>query len=218
MIPQEQPNAVAFERPDKLSLVAFQATLKSDGKELKAKIEDAASKNVDGQVVVRPVPKPLKLNDLARDELLYETISSRLRRQPVQLELLLEAGGLIAGSMGMSLASGWETRSMAAGSAFALRFRRPVDRLCFGSIKKIFYCGDSIIRQRRWVPDLANDASVTQLELFADLRGAAVIGERMEPSQFAPEVPPNAKSMKAFTRPPLPLPTDRLGSSLCSFR
>ena len=93
---QEQPNAVAFERPDKLSLVAFQATLKSDGKELKAKIEDAASKNVDGQVVVRPAPKPLKLNDLARDELLYETISSRLRRQPVQLELLLEAGGLIA--------------------------------------------------------------------------------------------------------------------------
>src|SRR5206468_592965 len=93
---QEQPIAVALERPDKLSIVAFQATLKCDGRELKAKIEDAASNNVDNEIVVRPAPKPLKLSDLARDELLYETISSRLRRQPVQLELLLEAGGLIA--------------------------------------------------------------------------------------------------------------------------
>src|SRR6478672_3743996 len=89
-VSQEQPFAVAFERPDKLSIAAFQATVKCDGKQLKARIEDAASNNVDNQMVVRSAPKPLALKDLASDELLHETISSRLRRQPVQLELLME--------------------------------------------------------------------------------------------------------------------------------
>src|SRR5262249_37769245 len=37
---QEWPVAVAFERPAKLSLVAYQATVKCDGKELKAQIKD----------------------------------------------------------------------------------------------------------------------------------------------------------------------------------
>src|SRR3954466_5779851 len=64
-VSQEQPFAVAYERPDKLSITAFQATVKCDGRELKARIEDAASNNVDNQIVVRPAPKPLKLKDLA---------------------------------------------------------------------------------------------------------------------------------------------------------
>src|SRR5262245_35063208 len=38
-VAQEQPFAVAYERPDKLSIAAFQATVKSDGRELKARIE-----------------------------------------------------------------------------------------------------------------------------------------------------------------------------------
>src|SRR4051794_518403 len=37
-VAQEQPFAVAYERPDKLSINAFQATVKCDGKQLKARI------------------------------------------------------------------------------------------------------------------------------------------------------------------------------------
>src|SRR5436190_4216607 len=95
-VSEQQPTAVAFERPGKLSVVAYQVTVKCDGKELKARIDDPPSKNVDGQFVVRPMPRPVTLADLASDKLLHETLTSRLRRQPIQLELLLESGGLIA--------------------------------------------------------------------------------------------------------------------------
>lgn len=213
---QEQPNAVAFERPDKLSLVAFQATLKSDGKELKAKIEDAASKNVDGQVVVRPAPKPLKLNDLARDELLYETISSRLRRQPVQLELLLEAGGLIAAFEADVACERLGDKEHGGRLCFRVEVPSPGGPFVFWVDQKDFLLRRLDYPAAALVPDLAHDASVSQLELYADLRGAA-IGERIEPSQFVLEVPPNAKPMKAFTRPPLPLPTDLFGQQPAQF-
>lgn len=213
---QEQPNAVAYERPDKLSLVAFQATLKSDGKELKAKIEDAASKNVDGQVVVRPAPKPLKLNDLARDELLYETISSRLRRQPVQLELLLEAGGLIAAFDADVACLRLGDKEHGGRLCYRVEVPSPGGPFVFWVDQKDFLLRRLDYPAAALVPDLANDASVTQLELYADLRGAT-IGERIEPSQFTLDVPSNAKPMKAFTRPPLPLPTDLFGQQPAPF-
>ncbi len=207
---QEQPIAVAFERPDKLSLVAFQATVKCDGKELKAKIEDEATKNVDGQVVGRPAPHPLKLVHLVEDQLLNETISSRLRRQPVQLELLLEAGGLVA-AFGSDVACQRLSDSQHAGrNCFRVEVPSPGGAFLFWVDQ-----ANSVLLRLDYpvaalVPDLANDPSVSQLELFADLRGAS-IGQPIAASEFALEVPANAKRMKAFTRPPLPLPTDLFG-------
>src|SRR5205823_2580147 len=75
---EESPAAVAFERPGKLSIVAYQATVKCDGKELKARIDDPPSNNLDGQIVVRPAPAQIKLADLADDRLLYDILGSRL--------------------------------------------------------------------------------------------------------------------------------------------
>src|SRR5262245_51006441 len=92
----ERRAAVVFERPGKLALSAYQATVRCDGKMLRARIEDAESRNLDGQFVVRPAPPELAIKDLAADRLLYNTICGRLRRQPVQLELLLESGGLVS--------------------------------------------------------------------------------------------------------------------------
>ena len=82
---------MALERPGKLSIVAYQATVKCDGHELRARIDEPPH-SLDGQIVVRPVPRSLTLAELASDELLYDTLCSRLRRQPIQLELLLENG------------------------------------------------------------------------------------------------------------------------------
>src|SRR4030095_5583513 len=77
------PCAVKFVRPNKLSLAAYQATVKCDGRELVANITDEASGDLDGQFLVRPAPQELKLIDLASDEILYGIISSELRRQPI---------------------------------------------------------------------------------------------------------------------------------------
>src|SRR5262245_29662298 len=60
-VSQEWPAAVVFERPNRLSLAAYQATVKCDGKELRARIDDPETANVDNQVVVRSAPKELKL-------------------------------------------------------------------------------------------------------------------------------------------------------------
>src|SRR5262249_4593604 len=92
---EEAPAAVALERPSKLSIVAYQATVKCDGKEIKARVDDPLSGNLDGQIVVRPATT-FKMADLADDRLLYDILASRLGRQPIQLELLLENKGLVA--------------------------------------------------------------------------------------------------------------------------
>src|SRR5690349_13193248 len=42
------PAEVAFERPGKLSLAAFQATVKCNGREIKARIDDPPTNNIDG--------------------------------------------------------------------------------------------------------------------------------------------------------------------------
>src|SRR5436309_2407704 len=50
------PAAVKFERPGRLFVQAYQATIACDGKEWRGRIEDEDSSNVDGQFLVRPAP------------------------------------------------------------------------------------------------------------------------------------------------------------------
>jgi hypothetical protein len=213
---QEQPFAVAYERPDKLSINAFQATVKCDGNQLKARIEDAASNNVDNQIVVRPAPKPLKIKDLATDKLLYETISSRLRRQPVQLELLLDAGGLVAAFDADVACQRLADKEHGGRQCFRVEVPSPGGAFVFWIDQQIFILRRLDYPAAALVPDLASDPSVSQLELFADFRDA-VINVPLDPQQFVLESPPNVKQMKAFTRPPPPLPSDLFGQQPAEF-
>ena len=81
--------------PARCRLRAYQATIKCDGRELRAGSTILAS-IWTGRSSVRPVRGELKLTDLAADELLYNILISRLQRQPIQLELLLESSGLVS--------------------------------------------------------------------------------------------------------------------------
>src|SRR5262245_58247971 len=77
-ISQDESASVAFQRPGKLSVLAYQATVKCDGRELRAAINDPIAKtNFDGQVLVRPVRGEVKLIDLAADEVLRGILKSR---------------------------------------------------------------------------------------------------------------------------------------------
>ncbi|MBW8884779.1 MAG: TlpA family protein disulfide reductase, partial [Planctomycetia bacterium] len=207
---EEAPAAVAFERPGKLSIVAYQATVKCDGKELKARIDDPPSNNLEGQVVVRPAPTQIKLADLADDRLLYDILGSRLGRQPIQLELLLETRGLVA-ALGADVACRRLTDATHGGRAC---FRVEVPSAA-GPLTFWVDHSDSLLRRLDFpaatlVPDAAQDPSVTNLELFADLRDANIDGS-IPDSQFALDVPASAKRMKRFARPLQPLPTKLLG-------
>jgi peroxiredoxin len=209
-VSQEWPTAVALVRPNKLSLVAYQAMVKIDGKELKAKIDDPETNNVDGQFVVQPAPAELKLAHLARDKVLDDMINSRLRRPPIQLELLLDSGGLVS----------------AFGSDLACRRlddERYDGRMCFrvevpspgGPF--VFWVDQSDLLLRRLdypaaalVPDLASDPAISDVQLLADLRGAK-IGREIPAASFALDIPAEAKRMKSFVIPPRPLPSSLFG-------
>jgi cytochrome oxidase Cu insertion factor (SCO1/SenC/PrrC family) len=209
---EEFPAAVAFERPNKLSLVAYQATVKCDGKELRARIDDPQTSNVDNQVVVRPAPQELKLADLASDQLLYDILSSQLRRQPIQLELLLESGGLIS-----AFSADVACRRLADeehGGVTCFRVEVPSPGGPF-----VFWVGhdDFLLRRLDYpaaalLPDLVNAPDVKDVQLYADLRGAQV-GDRINRETFALEIPAGATRMKTFVVPPRPLPTKLLGKA-----
>jgi AhpC/TSA family len=207
---QEWPAAVAFERPGKLSIVAYQATVKCDGRELKARIEDVDSKNLDNQIMVRPAPKDLKLADLASDALLYDILSSRLRRQPIQLELLLESGGLVSAFSADIACKRLADASHEGRACFRVEVPSPGGAFIFWVDQ-----ADSLLRRLDYpaaalISDLASDPTVSELSLIADLRGAKV-GEPILPAHFSLEVPANAKRVKAFVIPPRPLPSDLFG-------
>jgi hypothetical protein len=213
---QEWPVAVAFQRPDKLSLVAYQATVKCDGKELKARIDDAESNNVDSQVVVRPAPKELKLADLAGDALLYDILSSRLRRQPIQLELLLESSGLVSAFTADVACQRLEDGAHEGRSCFRVEIPSPGGPFVFWVDQANFLLRRLDYPAAALVPDLANDPSVSGVQLIADLRGAK-IGEPVAAERFTLHVPTTAKRMKAFVVPPRPLPSTLFGKQPADF-
>jgi hypothetical protein len=210
------PCAVKFARPNKLSLAAFQATVKCDGRELAAHIEDEATGNLDGQVLVRPAPPSLSLTDLASDELLYNLLCGELGRQPIQLELLLESGGL-ATALAADVACRKLDDARADGrDCFRVAMSTPggpfvfwVDRADF-LLRRIDYPVAALL------PALANDPTVSDLGLSAELAGAK-IGGPISDEQFALEIPAGAKRMKTFVQPPQPLPSELFGQQPGTF-
>lgn len=209
-VAEELPSAVAYERPARLSVRAYQATVKSDGREFKARIEDALTGNVDNQVVVRAAPNPVKLSDLVIDPLLDNIISSRLRRQPIQLELLLESSGLISAFNADVACRRLEDGDHAGQKCFRVEVPSPGGPFVFwvdqssSLLRRLDYPAAAL------VPDLASDPAVSGLSLLADLRDPH-LNEPIPPSQFALDLPPGAKQMKWFAVPPRPLPSELFG-------
>jgi hypothetical protein len=210
------PCAVQFARPNRLALNAFQATVRCDGKQLVATIDDPPSQNLDGQAVVRPAPAELQLTDLASDPLLYDLISSQLGRQPIQLELLLDAGGL-ATAFGPEVAAKRLSDEPTDGrECFRVELPTPggpfvfwIDREAF-VLRRLDYPAASLF------PGLAADPSVKNLRISAELVGAS-LGDKLDEQAFAVAIPESAKRMKSFVVPPQPLPSPLFGQTVDDF-
>lgn len=209
-IADQWSSAVKFERPNRLSLVAFQATVKSDGKRLRATIDDPETGNVDRQVLDREAPRELKLSDLANDPLLYDILSSRLGRQPIQLELLLESGGLAA-AFGKDIACKKLDNGSADGrDCFRVEVPSPGGAFVFWIDTKDFLLRRLDYPAAALLPDVGNDPTVSDLQLYAELTGAK-IGPSIAPDEFTLDVPAGAKLVKTFVIPPRPLASSLFG-------
>lgn len=210
LIQEEWTSAVRFARPNRLSIEAFQAQVACNGRELKARIEDPTTGNVDGQILVRPAPAELKLKDLASDPLLYDILSSQLQRQPIQVELLLESGGL-ASAFGDEVACKLLPDAELEGKpCHCVEVPSPGGAFIFwidvksSLLRRLEYPAASLL------PEMANDPGVSELRLTAELLEAQ-LNEEIPATSFDLEIPPQSKQVQSFVIPPRPLPTDLLG-------
>ncbi|MBC7856632.1 MAG: hypothetical protein IAF94_24650 [Pirellulaceae bacterium] len=208
--------AVSFERPNRLFVKAYQVTIGCDGRELRGRIQDEGSGEDGGQILVRPAPDRLKLKDLAIDPLLYENLSSQLRRQPIQLELLLESQGLASAFRGDVACKLLEDSSVEGQLCRRVEVPSPGGSFIFWVDAK-----SSLIRRLEYpagalLPGLAQDPAVTDISLTAELTGAE-FNPAIPPEQFVLAIPAGAKKMKSLVMPPQPLPSDLFGQETNEF-
>ena len=204
------PLAVIFERPNKLRLEAYRATVVSDGEMINARIEDESTGNIDNQIVSRPAPPKLHLQDIYGDTLLSQVIGSGLARFPVQLELLLDENPLAS-------ARGEE-------STRAVQPPAPVegelcDRVTVSSAEGnyTFWIDQQSKLLRRleyptghMQPETEVEHDVSGLKLVVDFRKAA-FAAATEGDRFAIDTPDDAQQVRYFVPPPQPLPTTLFG-------
>ncbi|HUE71439.1 MAG TPA: TlpA disulfide reductase family protein [Pirellulaceae bacterium] len=215
-IEEEWKSSVRFARPNRLALDAFQATVRCDGKELRARIEDEATGDIDNQVLVRPAPKELTLGDLASDPLLYDILASQIHRQPIQLELLLESAGLAA-AFGEDIAC----KRLADGeergeTCFRIEVPSPGGAFVFWVDQQKFLLRRLDYPAAALVPELAQNPDVSDLALWVELREAR-LNPPLAPDEFQLAMPAGAKRMQSFVVPPRPLPSSLFGKEPADF-
>lgn len=212
---EEWKSSVKFTRPNKLSIEAFQASVRCDGKEWRAIITDEASGNVDGQVLVRPAPASITSTDIATDPLLYDIITSQLQRQPIQLELLLESAGLAAALDGKVACQKLTDEKLAGSMCFRIEVPSPGGSFVFWVDQQTFLLRKLIYPAESLLPGLVLDSTVSDVELSAELIGAKF--EPVADSLFTLQLPAGAKPMKSFVIPPRPLPSPLFGRMVEDF-
>jgi hypothetical protein len=211
----EGPLAIAFERPNRLSVEAYQVELKCDGEKLYALISDQATADLDGQVVERPAPADLALGDVFADEEIHRALNRGPCQEPVQLELLLGEKPLelpLKSSAPKSLlpAQAFDNRE-----CHRVEIKNDEGPLVFWIDKQDFTLrrleyptGElkkEIAAQLRRKPE-----EIESVSLSADFEGATVNG-KVADKDFEFHKPAGAKMVRSFMRPPEPLPSELFG-------
>lgn len=208
------PCSLSYSPPNQLALHAFQVTVVCDGESLHAEIEDKATHNLDGQMVERPAPKQLRLTHLSSDAVLYDLLSSRLGRIPMQLDLLL-GNEMLAGLLEQAEIAGFEPAEWEKHWCDRIMARLDGGEFVFWIdqeshlLRRLDYPVASIF------PKLAGNPEIRELTLSAEMREASF--GALKPGEFAYVPPRNSKPVEAFVTPPPPAPTSLLGKKKGEF-
>jgi hypothetical protein len=207
----EAPMSVTWHKPNRLRVQAYQADLACEEGELRARIQDEATSDFDGQVVVREVSTPLTTKALwEEDAILGLALRQGLVGYPPQLELLLSPTPLAA-------FSGNDTR-------YSLLEPATLDGIACHRVQIATSDGDFIlwVDQQSYVlrrlgyplaafaPEVADDTSVADPQLTVEFRGAT-FGTRPAAEKFTLSISPTAKRVRRLIMPPSQLPSDLLG-------
>ncbi|MHB8970436.1 MAG: peroxiredoxin family protein [Pirellulaceae bacterium] len=213
----EAPLSVSWQSPKCVRVQAYQVHMACDGEHFVARLQDAATGDLDGQFVDRPAPAKLTLEELYdHDEILGAAFRQGLIGFPPQLELLFGAQPLAAlrGTQATRRLLDPSTIDGRACSRIGIdtpegRFVLWIDQESH-AVRRIEYPAAA------FAPEMAQDESVEDVQLTAELRGATFV--RQSPREiFALEVPPQAKRVKRFVPPPRALPSELFGKSVAPF-
>ena len=211
---------VTFVRPNKLRMRAYHAEVASDGEILRAKVFDEGTNDIDGQIVVRPAPVKLSIDDLLSDPLLRETLSnavvtSELGRISPQLELLLTAKPFASAARDGNRKR-LPDESIDDRRCFRLELATAMGGFVFWIDHESFVLRRLEFPQGALLEDLANAPDITDVKLVADFAGAE-FGGAIADSTFALEIPVDAKQVRFFVPPPRPLPSELFGQKAGDF-
>lgn len=207
--------SVVMARPNKLRLQCYQATVVSDGRQLRAAIDD-----LEGQVLSREAPDSLELENILIDDVLVGVLTEGIAGSAPQLALLLTDDPLTAILEGgqpprLIEPATWEDRP-----CYRVAVARPDGELVFWIdqqshlLRRIDYPVEGLREQ------LAAEGDVLKLALWAEFRGAR-FDDRIDDASFHFEMPGQAKLVSQFDVrslvPPPPPPTKLLGQRIGDF-
>ena len=212
----ETPMSLRVQRPNRLRLRAYAVTAISDGQRLFARIEDKATSDLGGQVLVRRAPENLSLADLYRDTVLRDALVNGLGRQPTPLELCYAEQPLQA-----VFAPAVRKRLLPPGELEGHRCLRVEAATPEGAF--VFWVDEDEYLLRRLeypvaalLPELAASAAAGEAELVAEFSNAR-FNTPLDDRSFVFPLPSSARQVRGFVLPPQPLPSSLFGKQPADF-
>lgn len=186
------PFSVALERPNKIRVHSLQASIVTDGKQLRATAE-----TLENQVLLQPCPERPTAATLLADPMLAAAAQGQIDAVMPQIVLLLEKNPIQA------LGGGGEPRNLEDGEIHGEKCHRvAIDGLQGTSV---FWIGskDGLLRKFEFPSDgYKKKFQAAKCSIWAEFSGARA-GTSIAPEAFKFAVPEGAKLLKRlFPRPP----------------
>jgi hypothetical protein len=206
----EAPLAVAFQRPNRIRLAAYQLDMASDGQQLKARINDQATNDLDNQLLVREAPQELTLGQLYADPVVDDVLRGGLGRYPVQLELLL-SGEPLAGFRGKDARRELlENATLREHPCYRVRVTTEEGSFILWIDRETSVLHRLEFPTGQLEASMQSAGEVDQVQLSADFVSAE-LNPAVETAAFELAAPADARQVRAFLLPPEPLLTNLYG-------
>lgn len=206
----EAPLSVAVRLPSELRVEAYYSVVVSNGRQLRAKISDEKSGDIDGQILTRELSGELSLEQVYHDTTLREAMTSGMGGQALQLNLLYADDPLKSVFAEDAKLRTMESEELDGHTCYRVaaegvegEFVFWIDGISF-VLRRLDYPAASLL------PELAQSEMIQDLSLRVEFRDAT-FEPTFDDSTFRFEVPTDAKRVQAFVLPPHPLPTELFG-------
>ncbi|MHB0957347.1 MAG: DUF2092 domain-containing protein [Pirellulaceae bacterium] len=213
----EAPLAITWQRPNRVHIQAYQVRVVCDGKQLFARLQDEATGDLDGQIIERPAPAKLTLEELCdQDEILSAAFRQGLIGYPPQLDLLVGTRPFAALCSAQATRRLLDTSDIEGRACQRIGIDTPDGHFVLWIDQESFVVRRVEYPYATFAPDMTQDELVEDVQLTAEFRGATFV-PNVSRDAFAFAVPPQAKRVRKFVPPPQQLPSPLFGKTTAPF-